>query len=91
MLNFDKEDLLICPICCNEYNELKNKPICISCGHTICQECLYKLNTNNSIMCPIDKKKINFTNPNTNQSINKDIINIIQLSEKFYLDCKRLT
>ena len=42
----------------NDFDIISNRPLCISCGHTICKICVNKLYTGNTITCPIDKKRI---------------------------------
>ncbi len=34
------EEVLICPSCSTQFNDRKNSPLVLDCGHTFCQECL---------------------------------------------------
>ena len=53
------KDDLTCQICFNEYNENVFKPMVLSCGHTICNNCLHGIKgEKNIIKCPICKKEI---------------------------------
>lgn len=54
----EKNDMiLICPICMHKYNEDKNAPLVLRCGHTFCRNCGVNLLKFSQIMCPYDKQK----------------------------------
>lgn len=42
-----------CPNCETQYNKDRNLPrILIVCGHSVCEKCIHKLFSDNSIVCP---------------------------------------
>ncbi|MGH0136721.1 UNVERIFIED_CONTAM: hypothetical protein FKN15_062352 [Acipenser sinensis] len=49
-------EFLSCPICCNEFDESKHKPISLGCSHTVCKTCLNKLHRK---ACPFDQTVLN--------------------------------
>jgi RING-type zinc-finger len=51
------EIVIECIICKESYNSLEKLPLILTCGHTLCKECLVKMNPNSlAIKCPIDRK-----------------------------------
>ena len=51
------ESIIECIVCLESYNSLNKLPLILSCGHTLCKECVMKINYNSqSIKCPIDRK-----------------------------------
>lgn len=81
---------LVCDICLEEYKNNVNSektPRVLSCGHTFCTQCLWKMMKNNKIECPICRKE-NFEEIDeirVNQYI-IDLINNKILSAIKYLD-----
>ncbi|XP_058843058.1 roquin-2-like isoform X1 [Acipenser ruthenus] len=49
-------EFLSCPICYNEFDESKHKPISLGCSHTVCKTCLNKLHRK---ACPFDQTVLN--------------------------------
>ncbi|MGH0122730.1 UNVERIFIED_CONTAM: hypothetical protein FKN15_007061 [Acipenser sinensis] len=49
-------EFLFCPICYNEFDESKHKPISLGCSHTVCKTCLNKLHRK---ACPFDQTVLN--------------------------------
>ncbi|XP_041095092.1 roquin-2-like isoform X2 [Polyodon spathula] len=49
-------EFLSCPICYNEFDESKHKPISLGCSHTVCKTCLNKLQRK---ACPFDQTVLN--------------------------------
>lgn len=47
------DELLICQICLNPYEERLRPPLCFPCGHTVCKACIGKLGSH----CPFDRKE----------------------------------
>src|SRR4051812_38270674 len=96
MLNINlyiDRDSFCCPICCNEFNLDIFQPLCISCGHTLCKDCINKLSVNNIIVCPIDKKKINLSTGNNsikNRFDNNIVIKLLRLLDSSHINCKML-
>jgi len=41
-----------CPICSEKFNADENCPKVLSCGHTVCERCLFFIIYNNEIQCP---------------------------------------
>jgi hypothetical protein len=98
MLNINlliDRDIFCCPICCNEFDLFQYNPICITCGHTICKICLDKIKQVNTLVCPIDKKKINLPAKENkmikNQYENNIIIKLLRVIDCSYIDLKPLT
>ena len=53
-----KETNLTCGICCNKYTyEGQRNMCCLNCSHTLCLECLSKMD-NNNFRCPYCRKDI---------------------------------
>ena len=83
---------LVCPICLEEYKNNINSektPRILSCGDTLCTQCLKKLIKDNVIKCPLCTKE-NFEEIEK-YAVNKYIINLIDekiLSSIKYLDIK---
>ena len=66
------DDLLLCPICLENYNISIKIPLSLICGHTFCRECLLLINKKGlGIICPNDK--------------NKDLRNINSIPKNFSL------
>lgn len=94
-------EFLLCPVCCNSYDEKLRSPISLGCGHTICRGCLSNLHrkqcpfdqTNISIdieNLPINTALLQLVSPNIrndNDEIDCKIIPREYLEN--YLDCKR--
>ena len=78
------DDLLLCSICLDNFNNSSKTPLSLICGHTFCRECLIQINAKGSgIICPNDKKK-DLRNINTipkNYSL-LDIIDLINSKSK---------
>ena len=51
---------LICEICQTNFNNKNNIPKMLQCGHTICCECISKIQKKKIEKCPFDKKTISF-------------------------------
>ncbi|KAF2353895.1 B-box-type zinc finger [Trinorchestia longiramus] len=58
-----------CEVCCEDYDAADRKPICLSCGHTVCRSCLIGIvatrGTNchkckQSIRQPVDQLPVNY-------------------------------
>jgi hypothetical protein len=50
---------ILCGKCNSEYNNDKNVPVFLPCGHTYCKKCLSDIYKKNSyIICPDDGKKL---------------------------------
>jgi hypothetical protein len=91
--NYIEKDDFSCSICFNEFDSGAHAPICTSCGHTLCKECINLLSVSNSLICPIDKKKIIFTNGNRtakNQYDNNIILKLKRLIDCSYINIKPL-
>lgn len=52
-----------CPVCCHTYNLEKGTPKTLSCGHSVCSECLPKLIKKSSVVCPECRKVTNASDP----------------------------
>ena len=53
-----QDNFACCPICYSEYDQEKRLPrIIISCGHTLCTQCLETLLSGYENRCPLDKAK----------------------------------
>ena len=53
-----------CKICVKAYCQ-SSKPQALSCGHSLCENCLNKLKSQDtSIKCPFDRLLIEYSNPN---------------------------
>ena len=50
---------LICELCQTNFNTTKKIPKMLQCGHTICLDCVTKLQSKKIEKCPFDKKTIN--------------------------------
>ncbi|OMJ93855.1 hypothetical protein SteCoe_3044 [Stentor coeruleus] len=48
-----------CPLCFEVFNDKLKKPRNLDCGHTFCEQCLNKLYTNNTIVCPSCRRPSN--------------------------------
>ncbi|CAG9328681.1 unnamed protein product [Blepharisma stoltei] len=46
-----------CPVCLNAYDERDFIPKILSCGHTLCNDCLQSINNLGLIACPLCKKQ----------------------------------
>lgn len=42
-----------CPVCLSSYNTIANQPMSLSCGHSVCLECVSKLK-NTCVVCKVD-------------------------------------
>ena len=47
-----------CPICCEIYETEKIKPIMTKCGHSLCIQCLSKINESTKKECPICRNSL---------------------------------
>src|SRR4051812_47687323 len=74
-----KQDL-ICEVCQNNFNTKKNIPKMLQCGHTICSDCVCKIQSKKIEKCPFDKKTINFEEDKIVN--NYYILSIIESGEK---------
>lgn len=44
---------MLCVYCGNEFNEKLNVPrLLITCGHSLCESCCYRLHLNSRVECP---------------------------------------
>ena len=74
-----------CKKCKSEYKE-KNKPYLLSCGETICEKCISKLNgnvdisSNFSFICPFDNSHAHNNNTITN---NRTFYEILECCKKY--------
>ena len=51
------ESIIECIVCLEPYNSFDKVPLILTCGHTLCKECVVKINSNSAdIKCPIDRK-----------------------------------
>ena len=69
---------ITCPICQVEFNLTTRKPLILNCGHTICLECLQKIENPNGITCPFDRQT--FKTNSKSLSINYTIYNLVDQS-----------
>ena len=88
-----------CDICLNPYDHSKHKPFSLTCPHTVCLECLNKLNTK---YCPHCKEQIKAKYPNLaliklipeseydkiRNKLEKTIIEVNDLKQKLTTECE---
>ena len=80
-----------CPNCKSKFEDNKNYPIILNCGHTICINCLPIDQTSNSTECPIDKVQTEDTNNLKENKIIKRILSILKLRSMNYLSLTKLS
>lgn len=80
-----------CPNCKSKFEDNKNYPIILNCGHTICINCLSIDQTSNSTECPIDKVQTEDTNNLKENKIIKRILSILELRTMNYLSLTNLS
>ena len=82
------ENIIECSICFEKYNTKEKLPRILTCGHTFCTSCLFKIKEKNQpdnlIKCPLDSKiefdKKTSNNYFTNFHINKSNSNLMSNS-----------
>lgn len=83
------EEILSCTICFEDYDFLMKNPICIECGHTICNECLESIISSSNRKCPFCNKTLLYSQ--SSYPINYAYKNIIsEYQEKKKKENKRL-
>ncbi|XP_018009863.1 flocculation protein FLO11 [Hyalella azteca] len=45
-----------CPICVSEYDAVNKRPLVLSCGHTFCHDCLYRMSAHTYRTCAVCRK-----------------------------------
>ena len=75
---------LICEICQSYFNNNKNIPKMLQCGHTFCCECVMKIQTKKIEKCPFDKKTISLEDDKL--VINFYILSLIETGDKLLVD-----
>ena len=80
-----------CPNCKSKFEDNKNYPIILNCGHTICKNCLPNVQTLNSTECPIDKVQTEDTNNLKENKIIIRILSILKLRTMNYLSLTKLS
>ena len=78
------ENIIECSICFEKYNTKEKLPRILTCGHTFCTSCLFKIKEKNQpdnlIKCPLDSK-IEFDKNNIEEiPINRVIVDLIELN-----------
>ena len=70
--------IIECPICFDIYKH----PYNLTCGHSLCIECIYKLTKNNNIICPLCNSISSniFNNKKLILSKNYSLIQLINLN-----------
>lgn len=72
------ESIIECIVCLENYNSLEKLPLILTCGHTLCKECVTKINATSSVIkCPIDRK----TEPKASKqlTVNYAILQVLNL------------
>jgi hypothetical protein len=54
------EEFLSCQICMNKYNRGERMPMCLKCGHTVCEDCAKSLIKYGRVKCPFDNKTFDY-------------------------------
>ncbi len=75
---------LICEICQKDFNTKRNVPKMLQCGHTICLECVIKIQQKKIEKCPFDKKTINMEEDKLVN--NFYILSLIETGERYLID-----
>ncbi|OMJ72053.1 hypothetical protein SteCoe_29584 [Stentor coeruleus] len=72
------ESVIECIVCLEHYNSFEKLPLILTCGHTLCKECILRMNSGClSIKCPIDRK---IETKNSKQlTVNYAILQILNL------------
>ena len=55
-----EEGLLSCQICMHKYDRAKHMPLCLKCGHTVCEICAKELIRYGRVKCPFDNKSFDY-------------------------------
>jgi nitrite reductase/ring-hydroxylating ferredoxin subunit len=55
-----EEGLLSCQICMVKYDRGERMPLCLKCGHTVCEECAKSLIRYGRVKCPFDNKSFDY-------------------------------
>ena len=76
---FEIQKLLECGICFEEYRK-DLMPCTLPCGHSICFACVFKLQKDSKIVCPMDKRSMRIAGV----SGNKSLMNLIGTLKSFY-------
>jgi hypothetical protein len=56
------ESILSCQICMHKYDRQKRVPLCLKCGHTVCEQCAKSLIKYGRIKCPFDNQSFDHVN-----------------------------
>ena len=89
------ENIIECSICLEKYDKKDKLPRILTCGHTFCTSCLYKIKEknkpDNKIKCPLDSKIENEKNNINEIPINRIIFDLLELKipEKINEDKKK--
>ena len=54
------EGLLSCQICMLRYDRGDRMPLCLKCGHTVCEQCAKALIRYGRVKCPFDNKSFDY-------------------------------
>ena len=77
------ENIIECSICLEKYDKKEKLPRILTCGHTFCTSCLYKIKEknkpDNKIKCPLDSKIENDKNNIIDIPINRIIFDLLDL------------
>ena len=76
---FEIQRALECGICFEEYRK-DLMPCTLPCGHSICFACVFKLQKDSKISCPMDKRSMQIESV----SGNKALMNLIGALKSFY-------
>jgi hypothetical protein len=55
-----EEGLLSCQICMVRYDRGDRMPLCLKCGHTVCEQCAKSLIRYGRVKCPFDNKSFDY-------------------------------
>ena len=77
-------DDLICPLCEQIYNDHKNIPRLLLCGHTYCQICLQKMLDSEKNLIYCQEENIEYKNIKSIDDLSKNIslIKLISIAHK---------
>ena len=79
----DDDELPTCGICFNSYDEGKHVPLCLPCGHTMCQQCTDDiLKCDSQCLCPQCRKPFNKSQVSKNIELLRSVFVIKKLKTK---------
>ena len=70
-----------CQICSETYNSTTNKPLSLTCGHTLCLDCVKQLLKGRNILCPSDRKNQSYESYET-VAVNFALMGLMETKKK---------